>query len=124
LDLAREIQRILTEVLEPAAAEVGLEVSYPRLGPISRVSAKTIAAMSALAEAADGRWPLPSDLEPAWKNFVVTAVRDEVAINPEELVEWLVASGWSRDAATAIANRFYTDAAQIGEFEEAGRQPA
>ena len=33
VDLAREIQRVLAEVLEPAAAEAGLEVSYPRLGP-------------------------------------------------------------------------------------------
>jgi hypothetical protein len=124
VDLAREIQRILTEVLEPAAAEVGLDVSYPRLGPISRVSAKTVAAMTALAEVADGQWPLPTDLEPAWRNFVYTAVRDGVAINPVELTEGLVASGWSSDAAALISRRFYSDAASIGESEEAGRQPA
>ena len=28
--------------------------------------------MTALAETADGRWPLPPDLEPAWRNFVFT----------------------------------------------------
>jgi hypothetical protein len=124
VDLAREIQRILAEVIEPAAAEVGLEVSYPRLGPISRVSAKTLAVLTALAEEADGRWPLPGDLEPAWRDFIFTAVRDGVAIHPEELTEWLLASGWSKEDAAVIANRFYTDAARAGEYEEAGRQPA
>jgi hypothetical protein len=124
VDLAREIQRVLAEVLEPAAAEVGLEVSYPRLGPISRVGAKTTAAMTALAEAADGRWPLPDEMESLWEKFVVTAVRDGVAINPEELTEWFVASGWDRGHAVEMANRFYGDAARAGEYEEAGRQPA
>src|SRR5262249_6733668 len=103
--------------------DAGLEVSYPRLGPISRVGAKSIAAMTALAEAADGQWPLPDGLEPAWRNCVFTAVHDGVAINPDELIEWIVASGWSRDHAVEIADRFYRDATRVGEYEEAGRQP-
>jgi hypothetical protein len=124
VDLAREIQRVLAEVLEPAAAEAGLDVSYPRLGPISRVGTRTTAAITALAEAADGRWPLSTNLEPAWESFVRTAVREGVAINPDELIEWIAASGWSKEQAVEIADRFYRDAARVGEHEEAGRQPA
>ena len=124
VDLAREIQRVLAEVLEPAATEAGLEVSYTRLGPISRVGARTIAAMTGLADAADGCWPLPSNLEPAWRNVVFTAVREGVAIKPEELIEWIAASGWGREQAVELADRFYRDAARVAEHEEAGRQPA
>lgn len=124
VDLAREIQRVLAEVLEPAAAEAGLEVSYPRLGPISRVGTRTMAAMTALAEVADGRWPLPDEVGPIWEKFVITAVRDSVAINPEELIEWIFASGWSREQAVEMADRFYRDAARVGEYEEVERQPA
>jgi hypothetical protein len=124
VDLSGEIQRVLTEVLEPAAAKVGLEVSYPRLGPRSRVGSKTTAAVTALADAADGSWPLPVETESLWEKFVITAVRDGVAIDPGELVEWFVASGWNRDHALEMANRFYRDAARVAEYEEAGRQPA
>jgi hypothetical protein len=124
VDLASEIQRVLTEVLEPAADAVGLKVSYPRLGPISRVGARTAAAMTALAEAADGQWPLPKHVEPLWKDCVFTAYRDDVAINPDELTEWFIASGWSGEAATELTKRFYSDVALVEEYGEAGRQPA
>jgi hypothetical protein len=40
-------------VLEPAVYEVGLEVSYPRLGPISRTGMKTTAFLIAIADAAE-----------------------------------------------------------------------
>jgi len=123
-DLAREIQRVLAEVVEPAAAAVGLEVSYPRLGPISRVGPQTEAAMTTLAEASDGQWPIPAHAEPLWRTFVLTAFREEVALKPEELTAWFVASGWDKLAASELANRFYANVALIAEYEEAGRQPA
>jgi hypothetical protein len=40
--LHREVIRIRTsEVLEPAAAETGLRISYPRVGPIRHVGSRT-----------------------------------------------------------------------------------
>jgi hypothetical protein len=124
VDLAREVQRVLAEVLEPAAAEVGLEVSYPRLGPISRTGTKTTAFLTAIAEAADGSWPLPDDAESLWKKLILAAAREGVAVNPDELTEWFAASGWTREHAVELAARFYKDAGRVAEYEEAGRQPA
>ncbi|MCI0460406.1 MAG: hypothetical protein L0Z62_25925 [Gemmataceae bacterium] len=123
-DLATAIQHALREVIEPAAAAVGLEVTYPRLGPISRVGPTTEAAMRALAEAGDGQWPLPKGAEAHWRAFILTAFRDDVALKPEELTAWFVASGWDEQAATELTNRFYANVALIAEYEEAGRQPA
>jgi hypothetical protein len=120
-DLASAIQRVLREVLEPAAAAVGLEVSYPHLGPISRVGTRTEAALTALAESGDGQWPLPDDVEPVWRSFVLTAFRDDVALKPEELTAWFIASGWDERASAELTKRFYTEAALLGEYEEAGR---
>lgn len=124
IDLAIAIQTVLTEVLEPAAAEVGLEVSYQRLGPTSRMEPRTLAALTDFVETAEGRWPLPPELDPLWAAFVRTAVRNNVAINPSELVAWFAANGWTSQAAEAMRDRFYADAARVLEFEEAGRQPA
>jgi hypothetical protein len=124
IDLAIEIQHVLTEVLEPAAAEVGLEVSYQRLGPISRVEPRTTTAMTAFAEAAEGRWPLTPALEPLWTAFVRTAVQNDVAINPNELIAWFVANGWTTNDAKEMGDRFYTDAARMREYEDTGKQPA
>jgi hypothetical protein len=123
-ELAGEMQHVLGDVLEPAAAAVGLGVAYPRLGPISRVEPRTAAVLTTLAEAGDGQWPLPDHLESLWQQFVRTAYRDGVAISPEELTAWFIASGWDDEAAAEMTTRFYRDVALIGEYEEAGRQPA
>ncbi|MBI1914955.1 MAG: hypothetical protein HYS12_09505 [Planctomycetes bacterium] len=123
-ELASVIQHVLREVLEPAAAAVGLEVSYPRLGPISRVGTRTEGVMTALAEAGDGQWPLPDEIEPVWRKFVLTAFREEVALKPEELTAWFIASGWEERASAELMKRFYRDVALIDEYQEAGRQPA
>jgi hypothetical protein len=123
-DLASVIQHILREVLEPGAKAVGLEVAYPRLGPISRIGPKTQAAMAALVEAGDGQWPLPQQVEERWRIVVVTAVREDVALKPEELTAWFAASGWDERAATELTNRFYADVALISEYQEAETQPA
>jgi hypothetical protein len=124
LDLASEIQRVLGEVLEPAAAETGLEVSYPRIGPISRVGSRTEAAMDDLAKTGDGQWPLPEAAEALWRKFVFAAFREDTAFRPEELHDWFLASGWEEIAASELTKRFYRDVALINEYEEAGRQPA
>ena len=93
-DLASEIQHVLREALEPAAAAIGLEVSYPRIGPISRIGTRTEAAITALAEAGEGQWPLPDTAESIWRTFVLRAFQDDVALKPEELTAWFIASGW------------------------------
>jgi hypothetical protein len=123
-ELARAIQYVLQEVVEPAAAAVGLSVSYPRLGPISRVGTRTEAAMTALAEVGVGRWPLPEEAEPVWRQFVLTAFREDVALEPEELTEWFTASGWDEKSAFELTQRFYADVSLIGDYEETGRQTA
>jgi hypothetical protein len=123
-DLARVIQQILREVLEPGATAVGLKVAYPRLGPFSRVGPKTQAAMTALVEAGDGQWPLLQQVERQWRIFVLTAFRENVALKPEELTAWFAASGWDEQAATELTNRFYADIAVTSEYEEVERQPA
>jgi hypothetical protein len=122
--VASTIQHVFREVLEPAAEAAGLKVAYPHLGPISRIGEKTAAAMTALAEEADGQWPLPERVEPQWRAFVHTAYREEVAIKPEELIAWFNASGWGVEASAELATRFYSDVALLAEYEEAGRQPA
>lgn len=124
LDLASEIQRVLGEVLEAAAAETGLQVSYPRVGPISRVGSRTQAAMDDLAKAGDGQWPFPQEAEVQWRKFVFTAFREGAAFRPEELHDWFLGSGWEEKAASELTKRFYDDVALLDEYEEAGRQPA
>jgi hypothetical protein len=80
--------------------------------------------MTALVDTGDGQWPLPQQAEQRWRIFVLTAFREDVALKPEELTAWFAASGWDKQAATELTNRFYADVAQISEYEEAERQPA
>jgi hypothetical protein len=121
IDLAVEIDRVLGQVIEPAAADAGVVVAYARLGPISRVGPRTMAALTALGEAG-GEWPLSKDVEALWRKFLFAACREDVALKPEELTAWFQASGWDEAAAAELSKRFYNDAALIEEYEEAGSQ--
>jgi hypothetical protein len=80
--------------------------------------------MMAFAEAADGQWPLSKALEPAWRRFVVTAYRDDVAFEPGELAGWFVANGWDAHAAAELTRRLSADAALLDEYDEEGGRPA
>jgi hypothetical protein len=120
-DIASTVAAALHEVVEPAAASVGLKVAYPRVGPISRVGPRTAAAMTAFIESGDGRWPLPEEAEIAWRRFVVSAFRDDTALNPDELKGWLLQGGWDEHAASELTRRFYAESALLGEFEEGGQ---
>lgn len=122
--MAKVVQHALTDVLEPAAAAVGLTIAHPRFGPISRVGPRTATTMNAFAETADGQWPLPETLETAWRRFVVTACRDDVAFDPGELAGWFAANGWDAQASADLTRRFFADAALLGEYEEAEERPA
>ena len=116
--MAEVVQDALNKVLEPAAAAVGLAIAYPHFA-ISRVGPRTFTIMAALAEAADGQWPLPAALETAWRRFVVTACHDDVAFDPGELERWFGANGWDAKASANLTKRFYADAANLGEYDEA-----
>lgn len=116
-DFASEIQRVITEVLEPSAAAVGLEISYTHLGPFSRCGIGTKAAMIALAEAGNGQWPLPPALQPLWRKFIITALREDAALHRYELTKWFIANGWNQEDSRALTNRFYADATLLAEFK-------
>jgi hypothetical protein len=120
-DMAEVIRHALRDVLEPAAAAAGVEVSYPRLGPLSRIEPQTLSTLTTLADAGDGRWPLPNEVEPLWRAFLFTAFRGDVAFVPEELTAWLRASGWDERAAAEFTKRFSSDMTLIGEYEDSRR---
>jgi hypothetical protein len=120
-EIANTIEVALSEVLEPAAAAAGLQITYPRVGPISRVGPRTAAAMTTFIESGDSRWPLSEEAEIAWRHFVVTAFRDDAAFNPDELKSWLLQGGWDDQAASELTKRFYAEATLLGEFEEGGQ---
>jgi hypothetical protein len=122
-DLAIVIQHVFEAVLEPSAKAVGLTVSYPRIGPISRIGIRTEQVMTAFAENGDGEWPLSEHLEGMWRIIILTAKSDDSAIDPKELMAWFAANGWDDVASRALVKRFYSDSALLEEYEQE-RQPA
>ncbi len=122
--MAGIVQRALTEIVEPAAAAIGLTITYPRLGPISRVGPRTTAIMTGFAESAAGQWPLPKPLEPEWRRFVAGACRDDVAFEPAELKAWFAANGWDDGASAELSRRFFADAELLAAYDEAEERPA
>lgn len=123
-DVPREILRVLTEVIEPAAAAVGLETAHPHFGSISRIDVRTAAALGLVADRGDGRWPLPDAAEGPWRKFVYAGYRGNVAFHADELATWFRANGWTAQAAAALVDRFQRELAFLAEYEDSREEPS
>ena len=62
-----------------------------------------------LADTADGEWPLTARTKGLWDELVSSCLAEQVAIDRAELRHWLEDSGWEREAAAALASRFFED---------------
>ena len=117
-DVARVVEDVIKGVLTPSASDHGLKVTIPRLGPISRVPPKTLAALRQFSDSAAGTWPLNTDQERLWRRFIVNACREDAAFDIDELSDWFVTNGWCSEVARNLTNKFMNDASLISEYED------
>jgi hypothetical protein len=117
-DVAGVVEDVMKGVLTPSASSFGLKVTIPRLGRNSRVPPKTLAALRLFSDLAAGAWPLPTEMEPIWQRFVISACREDAAFDIDELSDWFVTNGWSSEAAHALTERFISEASLITEYED------
>jgi hypothetical protein len=117
-DTAQVIEDVLKNVVTPAATQAGLKVTTPRIGAHSRIPPRTKAALFAFSDQAAGEWPLTTELEPLWRQFIFAACRDDAAVDLDELQDWFVSNGWSSEAARNLCERFLSDTELIARFEE------
>jgi len=117
-DVAGVVENVMKGVLTPSASSFGLKVTVPRLGRNSRVPPKTLAALVSFSDLAAAAWPLPTELEPVWRRFVISACREDAAFDIDELSEWFVTNGWSSEAAHALTERFISEASLITEYDD------
>jgi hypothetical protein len=114
------VEEVMKGILTPCASTFGLRVTTPRLGPKSRVPPRTMAALQSFSDSAAGVWPLCGDLESLWRRFVITACREDVAFDIDELSDWFVSNGWSSEGARGLTEQFMNEASLISEYNDSG----
>ncbi len=119
-DVARVVEDVITDVLTPSASSHGLKVTIPRLGPISRVPPKTLAALRRFSDSAAGAWPLSADHDRLWRRFMISACREHATFDIDELSDWFATNGWCSQVAQILTNKFMNDASLISEYEDEG----
>ena len=107
------IGQIIAEFVDgcvlPAATAASVHCTQPAFGPRTAVTAAAEMLFSRFADTADGEWPLTNQAEGLWDELVSGCLTEQVAIDRAELSQWLEHSGWDRDAATALTDRFFAD---------------
>lgn len=117
--VAAVIEDVIKNVIVPAANRNHLRVTRPRWGPISIVPPKTMAALVAFCDVATGGGlPLSEPSETLWRRFLVTASRDDVAFDQEELRDWFVSNGWTSEEARGLVERFLRETSLLAEYSE------
>jgi hypothetical protein len=77
-----------------------------------------LAALRRFSDLAAGAWPLPAELEQVWRQFVISACREDAAFDVDELSDWFVSNGWTSEAARALTERFISEASLITEYDD------
>ena len=85
----------------------------------SRVSHYTMSKLLTFSNMANGIWPLPVNVEPLWRRFVIAACHTDTAFDVSELTDWFTTNGWSLEAAHAIVERFLNEADFLSEYDDA-----
>ena len=93
----------------PAASAAGARGTRPAFGPRSAVTPGAELLFTRFADTADGEWPLTDRAQGLWDELVSGCLAEQVAIDRDELVRWLVDSGWEQEDVTPIADRFFAD---------------
>jgi hypothetical protein len=121
VEVAAVVDDVIRNVIVPSANRLGLKVTRPRLGPISVVHSKTMAALVAFCDVATGGGlPLTEASEAAWRRFLITTSQEDIAFDKEELMDWFVSNGWAPGEARSLTERFVREATLLAEYSEAG----
>jgi hypothetical protein len=121
VEVAEVVDDVIRNVIVPAAESLGLRVTRPRLGPNSLVQPRTMAALLAFSDVATGGGlPLSEASEAAWRKFLITASREDVVFDKEELRDWFVENGWESEDASILTERFVREASLLAEYAEVG----
>ncbi len=93
----------------PAASAAGVRCTRPAFGLRSAVTPAAEMLFIRFADTADGEWPLTDRTQGLWDELVSTGLAEQVAIDRDELHQWLEDSGWEPEAAAALADRLFAD---------------
>jgi hypothetical protein len=121
VEVAAVVDDVIRNAIAPSAISFDLKVTRPRLGPNSLVQPKTMAALLAFSDVANGEGlPLSEASEAAWRRFLITASQEDVAFDKDELMGWFVSNGWGSGDARTLTERFVREATLLAEYSEAG----
>jgi hypothetical protein len=93
----------------PAAGTTGARYTRPAFGPRSALTPVAEMLFTRFADTADGEWPLTDRAQRSWDELISGCLAEQVAIDRDELVQWLADSGWEQKVVTQIADRFFTE---------------
>lgn len=92
-----------------AARETGIHCTRPVFGPRSAVTPAAEMLFTRFADTSDGNWPLTSPTQEMWEELISGCLADQVAIDRDELANWLAHSGWDQKDIALIVNQFFAD---------------
>jgi hypothetical protein len=103
------VARFADAIVLPAARSAGALCTRPAFGPRSALTPAVDMLFTQFADAADGEWPLTDRAQGLWDELVSGCLAEQAAIDRDELHHWFKDSGWEREAASALVDRFFTD---------------
>jgi hypothetical protein len=114
------VMRFLDEGVVAAAREAGAEVRMPTAAEVflSELPADVRDRLHTFSQAACKSLPLSREAADLWRAFVIAAFRAEVVIDARQFTDWLMADGWSREAAAELNLRFFDQCLLLSRYAD------
>jgi hypothetical protein len=98
-----------------AARYASILCTRPTFGSRSTLTSAAEMLFTRFADQADGEWPLTEQAQVSWDELVSGCLTEHVAIDRDELRDWFKDSGWERQAASALVDRFFADSGWLAK---------
>jgi hypothetical protein len=115
-----QVMRFLDEGIVPAAKSAGVDIRVPSPANLflSELPSDVRERLLAFSKASRKSLPLSREEAEWWRGFVIAAFRAKAVIDPQRFTDWLVASGWTREAAAELSLLFFDHSQLLSRYAE------
>jgi hypothetical protein len=115
-----QVMRFLDEGVVPAAQAVGADYRMPSPHEIflSELPSDVRDRLRTFAQAARKSLPLNRQESDLWHGWVIAAYRTQAVVDDRQLTDWLIADGWSSEAAAELNLRFFDQCLLLSRYAD------
>lgn len=113
-----QVSQFLDDGIVPAAKAVGADIRIPTLEDVffSNLPGDVQDRLQIFSHNSRKSLPLDREESALWQEFIIAAFRARVTIDARSFTEWFVGTGWSKERAAELTQRFFENCLLLSRY--------